>query len=97
MEARSAGIERKRGRDALLAGDPHTADPQANLCEPGVGRPDWRAPTPRREKQEVGPLLVGVTEEATAGIAPMLGVELIHAPTLEPHHTPCLIIPGNYS
>jgi hypothetical protein len=38
-----------------------------------------------------------VTEEATAGIAPMLGVELIHAPTLEPHHTPCLIIPGNYS
>jgi hypothetical protein len=27
----------------------------------------------------------------------MLGVELIHAPTLEPHHTPCLIIPGNYS
>ena len=89
--------ELQGGDDALLAGHPHAAGPEANLREPGVGRPGWRAATPRREEQEVGPLLVGVPEQTTAGIAPMLGLELIHAPTLEPHPTSCLIIPGTTS
>ena len=97
VQARPAGPEIQGGPDALLAGDAHTAGPPANLREPRVGRPDWRAATPHREEQEVRPLLVGVAEQATAGIAPMLGLELIHAPTLEPHPTPCLIIPGNYT
>jgi hypothetical protein len=84
-------------RTTIVSCTGYTAGPQTHLREPSVGRPDWRAATPRREEQEIRPLLAGVAEQATAGIAPMLGLELIHAPTLGPPAGPRLIIPGNYT
>ncbi len=96
VQARPAGPDRQGGPDALLAGDPYTAGPQANLREPSVGRPDWRAATPRREEQEVRTLLVGVAEQSAVGIASMLGLGLIHAPTLRRSAVLRLTNPGNY-
>jgi hypothetical protein len=91
MQARPADARPESGRYALVAGDSDRsgADPDAAKF--------WRWPGPGGQKEEARPFLVGVTEETTVGIGPIVRLELFHAATLGPVILRRLNISGNYN
>ena len=97
MEARATGAEREGRGDALLAGHPHAASPEPQRRQVYGQRCPRRTPTPGREEQEPRALLVGVAEQSAVRVRPMVGLQFVHARTLEPTTPPCLTNPGNYN
>ncbi len=97
VEARPADPKGDGRGDALIAGDPDTADPEADVGQttPRV-RPRRPAAT-GREEQEARPFLIGVAEETTVRLGAVPDRRLVHAATLGRARLPCLTNPGNYT
>jgi hypothetical protein len=97
MEARPTGPEGERCRDAFLAGDADTSDPEAQGGQIGTRRWPGRSSAPRRQEEEARAFLIRMPEETTVRLGAILDGELIHPPTLERTDHPCLTNPGNYT
>ncbi len=97
MDARPAGAEGEGSADARLASETNAASPKAEPGKVSSGRPTWWSTSARRQKEEASAFLVGVPQETTMGIESMVGLELVHARTLDGCIGPCLNISGNYN
>ena len=78
MEARPADPERERRGDAVLPGEPDSPSTEPQVGKVVMARRPWRATAASRQEQEPRALLVGVTEESTMRILPMVRLKVVH-------------------
>lgn len=97
VQAGPADAQRQSGGDVLIASEADAAQAEAESAQVGP----WhrrRGPTAASgQKKEARAFLVGVTEETTMWISPVVGLQLVHERTLGRASLPCLTNPGNCS